>query len=203
MPEHTDRDIITAIDDLTNDAATWSAAPDDHMPSWAKADGGRMIAVELGITGPAFPQLSASDPAPDIAKLIGDPGVRSYRHLSGMQFWIGRNSVSALPVNEGATKLLRYLLAAVRDGHYIASDADRDNARALLGAAGGGPVIHGPCLVTGVADDGGAAPLDENFRDWFTEVLETVAEQHALFIAEAIARQLGAEAVDVTFVRLG
>lgn len=188
MHEDDNRDIIDEIDALTDDAANWSADGGHSQAEWATPAPGAMTAIELSMEGAGPVDISEADPGRDIARLVGDPGVDRLRHLRRVQFWVGDNSVDTSPVNIGATRFLHRLLAAVRDGHYIASDAARDHARALLDNPDDLPVIHGPSILTGVGDDGGAAPLDENFQDWFGELIDRIAQLHPL---AALAEQIG------------
>ncbi|GAB3162081.1 hypothetical protein GCM10027258_80380 [Amycolatopsis stemonae] len=190
---HHDRvdEVIEEIDALTADAASWSATGEPAHPWWVKPSPGAMTAVELTMTGPGPIAISATDPYTAIADRIGDPFVDRISHLRRVSFWVGGNSVAHQPLNVGATKFLHHLLADVRDGHYIASDTERDHARVLL-AAGTLPEIHGHCLITGVADDDDTpAPLGENFQSWFTHLLDQLAQIRAEALTEAVVRALG------------
>jgi len=188
--EHDRPAIIDRIDTLTEDAADWTATGEHTRSWWATPTAGSMTAVELNMTGLGLVDISDTDADRDIARRVGDPGVDRISHLYRVRFWVGGNSVVTSPVNTGATRFLHRLLTDVRDGHYVAGDAEREHARALLDAPGDLPVIHGPCLVTGVADGGAVAPLDENFHDWFTNLLNRLAQvRHAL--VSAIAHEIG------------
>ncbi|MFI6029505.1 hypothetical protein [Amycolatopsis magusensis] len=197
-------DIVDQIDALTEDAASWSATGEHAGSLWSQPAPGAMTAVELAMTGGAPIEISATEPVAAIAARIGDPFIDRISHLRRVAFWVGGNSVAHHPVNTGATTFLHHLLADVRDGNYVASDDERDHARLLL-TAGNLPEIHGPCLVTGIADDGDTpAPLDENFQGWFTGVLDELAQRRASLV-HAIARELGLsleqlDGVSVVFV---
>lgn len=188
---HPDRvdEIVEQIDALTEDAASWSATGEHSHPWWAQPAAGAMTAVELTMTSSGPIEISTTDPIAAIADRIGDPFVDRISYLRRVRFWVGGNSVAHRPLNVGATRFLHHLLADVRDGHYVASDTERHHARALL-ATGNLPEIHGPCLITGVADDDMPAPLGENFQSWFTGLLDELAQLRAS-VVEAILRELG------------
>lgn len=205
MDEHGHHDIVDRIDALTEDAASWSATGEHTRSWWAAPADGAMTAVELGMTGAGRVDISATDPGSDITRLVGGPGLDRINYLRRVQFWVGGDSAATSPVNTGATAFLHRLLADVRDGRCVAADAERDHVRTLLDTPDQLPVIHGPCLVTGVGDDGGAAPLDENFQDWFTTLLDNIAQQHHA-LAAAVVDRLGLppELVDrVVVIHLG
>ncbi|GAA2678981.1 MULTISPECIES: hypothetical protein [Actinosynnema] len=196
MPESHNPDIIDRIDALTDDAASWSATGEHTQSRWATPAPGAMTAVELAMNGVRPADISLTDPASDIVRLVGDPGVDRIVPLRRMQLWVGKDSATG-PVNTGATTFLHRLLAAVRDGRYVAGDAERDHVRALLDTPDRLPVIHGPCLITGVGTEGSPASLDENFTSWFTGVLDGVAQLRQA-LAIAVVQELGipSEAID-------
>ncbi|WP_344041572.1 ATP-binding protein [Saccharothrix xinjiangensis] len=190
MHEPDGPDIIDRIDDLTADTASWTASGEHTLPSWAVSAEGATTAIELGMDGVGRVDISLTDPDGDIARLVGDPHVDRITHLRRVQMWIGGDSVATSPVNTGATRFLRRLFTDVRDGHYVATDEEHDHVRALLDKPDSIPVVHGPCLVTGVGPDGGAAALDENFHDWFTNLLDDIAHRRQALVA-AVVNALG------------
>ncbi|WNV83119.1 hypothetical protein [Umezawaea sp. Da 62-37] len=193
MPESGQPDIIDRIDALTDDAATWSAGGEHTHTWWATATEGAIAAVELSTAGLGSVELSETEPDGDIARRIGDPGVDRISPLYRVQFWVGGNSMATCPVNTGATTFLHRLLIDVRDGDYVASDAEREHARTLLDTPDTLPMIHGPCLITGVGEDSSAGPLEENFQGWFTTLLDQLVQmRHELL--DAIAREIGVPA---------
>lgn len=205
MIEHGHPDIIDRIDALTDDAASWSPTGAHSQPWWVTPASGAMTAVELSMFSSGPIDISQNNPGLDIARHVGDPGVNRINHLRKVALWVGDNSVAGSPVNAGATRFLHHLLADVRDGRYIASDQERDHARALLDIPDDLPVIHGPCLVTGVGEDGAAAPLDENFQTWFSALLDELAELSKSLVA-VVAREIGIpleQIGHVTFARIG
>lgn len=188
MTEHnSDEDITDQIDAVLADAATWNAADEHPRPGWMTPEPGAMTAVELTMSGAGLVDISEAEPEGDIARRIGDPAVNRISHLRRVQFWVGDTSAATSPVNTPATRFLHELLTDVRDGRYIASDAERDHARALLAEPDSLPVIHGPCLVTGVGDGGSAAPLEDNFHSWFTGIVARGLES----LINALAREIG------------
>lgn len=186
---HPDPDIIDRIDALTEDATSWSATGDHTRTWWATPAAGAMTVLKWNMIGAGPVDISATAPGRDIARHVGDPGVDRISYLRRLQFWVGSNSVATSPVNDGATRFLHQLLADIRDGRYIASDHERDHAGDLLDAPDL-PLIHGPCLVTGVGDDTAAAPFDENFEGWFTALLDEIAQLHTSLVT-AVARETG------------
>lgn len=189
MTEPDRPDIIEQIDTLTDDAASWSATGGEHTREMWVAPAGSMTAIELGMVGASPVTISETEAAHAISQLVGDPFFNPIHHLRHVVFWVGDNSVARQPINAGATRLLRQMLTDVRDGNYVASDAERDHVRALLDSEDL-PAIHGPCLITGMADDGDTpAPLNENFQHWFNGVIDAVAVVRQSLIE--IAAELG------------
>jgi hypothetical protein len=193
-----DTDIIDQIDNaLTDDAASWTATGAHETPQWNRPAPGAMTAVLLGVTSAHPIEISRTNPGEDRSRLVGDPFVDRVRHLDAVGLWVGGNSVATAPVNTNATRFLHHLLSDVRDGDYIASDHEREHVRQVLADPDAAPVIHGPCLVTGVDAEGEPGELDANFQHWFTQVLAIVAEiaerHHAIAhdIGHAVAQALG------------
>ncbi|MGW4527789.1 hypothetical protein [Amycolatopsis sp. NPDC004378] len=188
-PDRVDQ-IVDQINALTEDAASWNATGEHTHPWWATPAPGSMTAVELTMTDSGPIEISETNPRPAIDDRVGDPFVDRITHLYRVAFWVGGNSVARHPINVGATRFLHHLLADVRDGNYVASDRERDHARALLDS-GDLPVIHGPSLVTGIADDHETpAPLNENFQSWYSGLLDELAQLRRS-LAHAIAREAG------------
>jgi hypothetical protein len=194
MTGHNGQDIIEQIDSLTEpgrDAATWTRTGAHETQEWNTPSPGNMIAILLDTVGLTPIEISLTDPVQDIARLVGDPIPTRIRHLSGVDFWIGDNSQNTAPINDGATAFLHALLEDVRDGAYVASDTDRDHVRRVLSTPGAAPAVHGPCLITGVANDRDRpAPLSDNFQDWYSAGLDRVAGLRAE-IAAVVADELG------------
>ena len=127
--------------------------------------------LELTGKGARIVTISSSNSVAAVAVYVGDPGVAQMQPADGVQFWIGESSIGTAPVNPPATWALWRMLAADRDGLYAASDAARSEAREALSHGDSIRVIQGPCLVTGVDEDGGPASLDESFLSWVFELL--------------------------------
>ena len=214
MPDNGGPNIIDQIDDaLTDDAATWTATGAHEVPKWNTPAPGAMRAILLEQTGVSIVDVSRTDPAEDLSRLVGDPFFNSYRHLYDVGFWVGGNSANKAPVNPGATQFVHHLLRDVEAGDYIASDHEREHVRGLLASPDGAPAIHGPCLITGLDAAGEPSELDENFQHWFTAMLDEitamVAEIAAIksAIGHAVADALGIPAdraaVELVVVGLG
>jgi hypothetical protein len=207
-----DRDIIAEIDEAIQhgpDAATWNAQPTSDADPWVKWDAvpGKMTALLLAMEGLEAVEISRDNPGEDIAKFVGDPLFGRMRHIGGVDFWVGNNSERTSTVNEGATKFLGDLLSDVVSGDYAASDVVRAHVQQLLASPQGAPVIHGPCLLTGVDEVGThPGPLDESFRAWLRKTLYQVAQRRfEREIVRAALAQLGIpeDMIDrVTIVRL-
>lgn len=190
MPEHDQQDLVTQIDTLTDDAASWTANGDHTQPWWATAEPGALAVIALDMTGARPMQISATNMVRDIARHVGEPFFGLDTGLRKVMFLVGVDSSAGQPVNTGATQMLHQLLADVRDGHYIASDAERDHARHLLDTPDITPAIHGSCLVTG-SDDGAPAPLDDNFQVWFSDLLAEMAARRRAKFSAAVADAIG------------
>lgn len=160
-------DLIDKIDALIGHGAGWTATGADH-PLRSAPDSGSITAISLA-DDPGPVKISETDPRRDIKRLVGQPSLDALRHLRHVQLWVGDNSRVTHPVNEGATRFLHDLLVAIRDGHYAASAVERDHARVLLDHPANMPIVHGPCVITGVAPDGEPGPLDNALQDWITE----------------------------------
>lgn len=201
MPEDAEQDIVEQIDTLTDDAASWSAHGERSQPWWATPEPGSMTAITLDMTRVRPAQISESNPVRDIARHVGGPFCPLSTALRKVQFHVGVSSSVRDPVNTHATNLLHLLLVDIRDGRYIASDAERDYARRVL-ERGAAPVIHGPCLITGSGTDGAPARLDDNFQSWLDALLEEIAERHVQR-ATVIGVALEGIGGTVVLVRLG
>ena len=163
---------------LTGDAASWSAVGNESAAKWTVAPGGSMIALELSEDGVAPWAFSSTDAKAEILEHLGNRVVLIIPLLR-VQFWFGENADKTSPFNATATWMLWRLLGDVCDGRYIASDVERVQARGVRSQTEQVPIIRGLCLVTGVGEDGGPAPLDENFESWFRELfcrLDSVRE---------------------------
>ncbi len=156
---------------LTSDAAGWSASDDDSRAWWAEASAGSMIAIELAEDGLRRVAIEASEALVQIARYVGGPLPAGIGYVRQVQFWTGHNSESGSLYNSVASWCLIRMLEDVRDGAYIASDAERDRVAALQALSGMVPEIYGRCLITGVGEDGAPAPLDANFESWFNGLL--------------------------------
>ncbi|MDT7789859.1 MAG: hypothetical protein QOF58_8278 [Pseudonocardiales bacterium] len=189
MLGHGQQDLTDRIDSLTNDAATWSTGGDHTSPRWATASPGSMAAIALDMISARPAEISETNPARDIARHVGDPFCPLFTALRKVQFHVGVRSSVRQPLNTLATKLLYLLLLDIRDGRYIASDAERDYARSVL-ELDAAPVIHGPCLITGATEDSAPAPLDDNFQSWLSALLEEIAQHRAKRVA-ALAAAIG------------
>jgi hypothetical protein len=170
MPENSQNDIINRIAELSADAATWTANEEDHRPSWAKTSPGALATVAITMDRAKPLEISEADPAGDIAHHLGASEVTEIGGLRHVGIWVGADSATTDKRNNHATQCLHELFTTVRDGDYIASDKERDQVRGLF-ATDTLPVIHGPCLITGLDRDGGVAPLDDNFHAWFAALL--------------------------------
>ncbi|RAS59478.1 hypothetical protein C8D87_11490 [Lentzea atacamensis] len=196
MREHDQQDITDRIDALTNDAASWSADGQHTVPRWATAAPGAMVAIALDMFGARPVEISATNPARDIARHVGDQFCSLIPALRKVQFLVEMRDQTSESVNPGATVLLHQLLADVRDGHYIASDGERGYVRAVLDLDTA-PVIHGPCLITGLGDDGAPAPLDDNFQAWFSGLLAEIAQRRAQLATAIVAAAAGIALEDI------
>ena len=192
MPEHDASDIVDQIDHLTDDAATWSKSGADDLSQWNDLPPGVMAAILLDVTRGGKIKISRADPVPDLVRLVGDPLIDRITPLDAVQVWVGKNSVAAAPANQGATRFLHDLLSDVRDGHYLASDTERETVRTLLDGPDGPLTIHGSCVITGATDIGEPGPLGENFHTWYTATVNEINDQHAMIrAARAVAAALG------------
>uniref|UniRef100_UPI003F49574D hypothetical protein n=1 Tax=Amycolatopsis sp. CA-096443 TaxID=3239919 RepID=UPI003F49574D len=163
-----------------------AAAPpaERSAPPWAEPGLGSMIAIELGTTE-AGPDRIVDVDVDAVAAIVGriavpfgDPSVSPMPALFRVAFWVGGNSQYnwAVSENAGATNFLHHLFAAVRDGDYPAEDRERDFARSQLDRSDR-PVIHGPCLVTGLAlDHETPEPLGEAFAAWYRDLRDEHVE---------------------------
>ncbi len=172
MNEYCNPQVGGESDALSGSAAVWTASGEHGRPRWMVAPVGSMVAIGLSDRSVAPVAISSSDAVATIVRLVGDPSVTRINHLRRVQLWIGGRSASTSSVNGLASWALLRLLGDVRDGAYIASDAERRHARRRMRARRNVPVIYGDCLVTGVGADGGPSPLDENFVSWLSGVLD-------------------------------
>lgn len=192
MTEESDPDIVDQTDafaESSDDATTSTATGGHEIPEWNKPSPGNMTAVLLDMSRAAVVEISQADPGQDLARLVGDPFFNRIRHLDTTTFWVGDNSGANAPLNQPATRFLHELLSDVRDGAFVASDAERQHVRQLLAHRDGVPVIHGPCLITGADADGEPGPLSENFQDWFAALLKKAArvrDEIGLAIADVL-----------------
>jgi len=174
---------------LTKNAISWWTISARTSHWWAKSTPGAMTAIALNLVGPGPVEISETEPAAAISDLIGDPFVNRINHQYRVAFWVGDNSIARRPIYAWATKFLHQLLVDIRDGNYVASNTERAHARALLLDSSELPVIHGSCLITGIADDADTpAPLSENFQAWFTSLLDDLARLRDS-LADAIAHE--------------
>ena len=192
-------------DSFTEDAASWNASGSHAVPPWGTPAAGHMTSIYLPLINAGTPDLStveisAAKPFHDIARLVRDPSVNQIQHLRTVQFWIGDNSLAAQPVNLSATRFLYQMLMDVRDGRYIASDRERGHAGSLLATPDDLPVIHGPCLVTGIGANHGPGELDENFQSWLTTLHDEITRTRALIAAIATATGLAPDQIDLIVI---
>ncbi|MCK2240051.1 MULTISPECIES: hypothetical protein [unclassified Crossiella] len=170
MSTHDRPDIIRQIDALTGpgpDAATWNST-DTHQASLPDPPSPEtMIAILLGMDHIEIVAINQARPEEDAARLLEDPIIECTRLLAGVGIWFGNDSTRAHLPNSGANETLNLLLQDVAAGDYAVSDTDRERILALLAHPEHIPVIHGPCLVTGIDSNGQPAPLGETFQHWF------------------------------------
>jgi hypothetical protein len=204
MPEDDSPDIVDQIDELTGDAASWSATGGDDSLGWDDLTPGAMVAVVLDSTFLGALEISLTDPISDLVDLVGDPLIARVNPLRSVQFWVGKNSGDAASINRMATRILNRLLRDVRDGDYIASDAERESVRTLLDDADGSPVICGPCVITGATDIDTPGPLGDNFRHWYAPVRsEIIQMSRAARVASAVANELGLPLEGIVIISSG
>jgi hypothetical protein len=188
-------DIIRQIDEAIQpgpDAATWTPQAGPEGSGWACSDPGTMLAVLLGTDGTEVVEIDRHEPGDDIAKLVGDPLVDRMSHLTGLDFWVGDSSQGNCSFNQCASAFLLKLLRDAVSGDYAVNDDDRDHIKKLLDSKQWAPVVHGPCLITGV-DQSRPGPLPETFRRWFDKLVSAVSERQAELV-RTVLDQLGISA---------
>ncbi|MGW4591951.1 hypothetical protein ACWEKJ_31925 [Amycolatopsis thermoflava] len=186
--------------------------PDDHTAAGSPPHGETMQALLLGAEAAQLLDISRHHPEHDIARLVGDPLIDRMSHLTGLDIWVGDNSLATHPVNHGASRFLAALLQAVLVGDYTASEHDRAHVARLVRNPDWAPVIAGPALITGADDHGDTAPLPEAFTTWLHRMFQraTTAQHNAvnevLQQLPHMLRQLGLpadrELGDITIFRL-
>jgi hypothetical protein len=190
MVDSDQRDIIDEIDEVTEpgpDAATCTPrCTPDEFP-WIQTEPGEMAAVMLGIHDGRVVSISRENPAADITASVGDPDIDHVRHFEHLAIWFGTHAPGTHEVDTGATAFLNYLLHDVVSGDYAVSDAERERVLEVL-AGPEAPVLHGPCMVTGITDAGTAQQLDDTFTHWFSRIFERMALLRESIARTAIAR---------------
>ncbi|MFJ8815248.1 hypothetical protein [Amycolatopsis thermoflava] len=171
--------------------------PDDHTAAGSPPHGETMQALLLGTEAAQLLEISRNHPGRDIARLVGDPLIDRMSHLTGLDIWVGDNSLATHPVNDGASRFLAALLQAVLVGDYTASEHDRAHVARLVRNPGWAPVIAGPALVTGVDDNGDTCPLPEAFTSWLHRMFRQASDAQQAAVNEVLGqlpqvlRQLG------------
>ena len=140
-------------------------------------------------------ELNPGDPLATIRTQIGG-AVNRVRHLHGMDFWVGDDSVASSSVNEGATNLLSMLLSAAASGDIPVSTQERAHAQRMLTCE---PVLHGTCLVTGVDAHSNPIGLPDLFWNWFLGVFNAARAQAAV---DRIVQGLADQGVEITVIGL-
>lgn len=158
--------MMDEIDHLVGpDAMRWAPDRDEAMP-----------ALLLGMDQAYLIQISQRDPMAAITARVGDPVATRLWQTSRLGFWVGDNSQSSSGRNDWATAVFHALLRAIAAGDYAVSDRERDRVRRLLATPSHQPVLHGPCLITGMTGDQPTA-LPDGFLRWLRHSLNEAAAQ--------------------------
>jgi len=185
-PDTDDPDIVDRIDEPTEpgpDAATWTPDNTPAQPQWTQPSPGSMVALLITRRGPTVVQLARDDPREQMSRLLDDTRIKPLTHLSGVGFWVGCSAHSPKDPNYSASVLLADVLDDAVNGDYVIADKDRDRILDTLDDPAEPPLIHEPCLLTGIDADGTPAALPDALARW----IERAMQRHQAEIAEAIS----------------
>lgn len=179
-------DLVGRIDELTSPDAMRSAPPAD---SGAKG----VTALLLGMDDPTIIQLDRDDITGSLAHHVGDPMIDRIGYLGIVDFWVGDNSLFTSSFNEGASFVLDAALRAASSGDLAVPDRVHDHVRNLIADPSWQPVIHGPCVVTGV-DGPDTVAIPDSFEHWFRRLATDMRIQHVMERVTRALADIGIEA---------
>lgn len=154
-----------------------------------------ITALLLAADGPRLVELESNDLSESVQRLVGDPMIDCLRPASDLELWVGDNSLATSARNVGASWVYEQVIRAIARGDLPGTSADRTHASYLIESSNWKPVIHGPCLVTGL-DGPAIAELPRGFLTWFNRLASAV-------IADELAQRLQEATAELGFTVVG
>ncbi|RLK54842.1 hypothetical protein CLV68_5231 [Actinokineospora cianjurensis] len=111
--------------------------------------------------------------------MVSDPAATCLQVNDTIGFWVGKDSADHFDRSPAANYVLERMLSDIAVGAY--PDTEETRLAAVARFAGPGvPVLHGPCVITGMGlDERVLAPLSAVFWDWFEPVQEVMDQLRA------------------------